>query len=73
MLQARRAAFFMILVVFLMLPLKAHAVIGADFAKKYGESPDIVHAIRAHHDDEKPESLAHLVAASDALQGQSLG
>ncbi len=52
----------------------SHAVIGADFAKKYGEAPDIVHAIRAHHDDEKPESvLAHLVAASDALSGARPG
>lgn len=52
----------------------SHAVIGADFAKKYGESPDVVHAIRAHHDDEKPESLlAHLVAASDALSGARPG
>ena len=52
----------------------SHAVTGADFAKKYGESPDIVHAIRAHHDDEKPESvLAHLVAASDALSGARPG
>ena len=42
----------------------SHAVIGADIAKKYGESPDVVHAIRSHHDDEKPETiLAHLVAA----------
>ncbi|MBT3586793.1 MAG: ribonuclease Y [Halobacteriovoraceae bacterium] len=52
----------------------SHAVIGADFAKKFGEAPDIVHAIRAHHDDEKPESiLAHIVAASDALSGARPG
>ena len=52
----------------------SHAVIGADFAKKYGEAPDIVHAIRAHHDDEKPQSvLAHLVAAADALSGARPG
>ena len=52
----------------------SHAVIGADFAKKYGEPADIVHAIRAHHDDEKPESvLAHLVAASDAISGARPG
>jgi ribonuclease Y len=52
----------------------SHAVIGADFAKRYGEAPDIVHAIRAHHDDEKPETiLAHLVAASDALSGARPG
>ncbi len=52
----------------------SHAVVGADLAKKYGESPDIVHAIRAHHDDEKPESiLAHLVTAADALSGARPG
>lgn len=52
----------------------SHAVIGADFAKKYGEPADVVHAIRAHHDDEKPESvLAHLVAAADALSGARPG
>lgn len=52
----------------------SHAVIGADFAKKYGESADVVHAIRAHHDDEKPESiLAHIVAASDAISGARPG
>jgi len=52
----------------------SHAVVGADFAKKYGESPEIVHAIRAHHDDEKPETvLAHLVAAADTLSGARPG
>ena len=52
----------------------SHAVAGADFARKFGESSDIVHAIRAHHDDEKPESvLAHIVAASDALSGARPG
>lgn len=48
----------------------SHAMIGADFLKKYGEAPDIVHAVRAHHEDVKPESiLAHLVMAGDALSG----
>ncbi len=52
----------------------SHAMIGANFAKKYGESPDIVHAIRAHHDDEKPETvLAHIVASADALSGARPG
>ncbi|MCY4643117.1 MAG: ribonuclease Y [Bacteriovoracales bacterium] len=52
----------------------SHAMTGADFARKFGEHPDIVHAIRAHHDDEKPESvLAHIVAASDALSGARPG
>lgn len=52
----------------------SHAVVGADFIKKYGESPDIVHAVRAHHEDVKPESiLAHLVMAADALSGARPG
>jgi ribonuclease Y len=51
-----------------------HAVIGADLAKKYGEKDHIVHAIRAHHDDEKPATvLAHLVAAGDAISGARPG
>ncbi|OFZ25974.1 MAG: ribonuclease Y [Bdellovibrionales bacterium RIFOXYB1_FULL_37_110] len=52
----------------------SHAVVGADFLKRFGESPDIIHAVRSHHDDEKPESvLAHLVAAADALSGARPG
>ena len=52
----------------------SHAVIGADLARKYGESPKIVHALAAHHEDEKPESiLAVLVQASDALSGARPG
>ncbi|MDH4467413.1 MAG: ribonuclease Y [Bacteriovoracaceae bacterium] len=48
----------------------SHAMVGADFLKKYGEAPDIVHAVRAHHEDVKPETLlAHLVMAADALSG----
>ena len=52
----------------------SHAVVGADFIKKYGEDPDIVHAVRAHHEDVKPETvLAHLVMAADALSGARPG
>jgi ribonuclease Y len=52
----------------------SHAVIGADLARKYGESPQIVHALAAHHEDEKPESiLAVLVQAADALSGARPG
>ncbi len=52
----------------------SHAVIGADLARKYGESPKIVHAILAHHEDEKPNSvLAVLVQAADALSGARPG
>ena len=52
----------------------SHAVIGADLARKYGESPKIVHAIMAHHEDEKPATvLAVLVQAADALSGARPG
>lgn len=52
----------------------SHAVNGGDLARKYGESPKIVHAIAAHHEDEKPDTvLAILVQASDALSGARPG
>jgi ribonuclease Y len=52
----------------------SHAVIGAEIARKYGEAPKIVHAIMAHHEDEKPNSvLAVLVQAADALSGARPG
>lgn len=52
----------------------SHAVIGADLARKYGESPKIVHSIGAHHEDEKPESVLDvLVQAADALSGARPG
>jgi len=52
----------------------SHAVIGAELARKYGESPKIVHAIMAHHEDEKPDSvLAVLVQDADALSGARPG
>lgn len=52
----------------------SHAVIGGDLARKYGENPKIVHAIAAHHEDEKPETiLAILVQAADALSGARPG
>ena len=45
-----------------------HAKIGADLAKRYGESPDIVNAIASHHEDEEPQTIyAVLVAAADAV------
>ncbi len=52
----------------------SHAMIGADLARKYGESPEIVHAIAAHHEEEKPSTvLAVLVQAADALSGARPG
>lgn len=52
----------------------SHAIIGADFAKKYGEDPRVVHAVAAHHEDVPQETaLAHLVDAADALSGARPG
>jgi ribonuclease Y len=51
-----------------------HAIAGADFAKKYGENEVICHAIRAHHDDEKPNSvLASIVQAANLLSNSRPG
>lgn len=45
-----------------------HAVIGADLARRYGERPEIVHAIEAHHADVEPSSVLDvLVQAADAI------
>jgi len=52
----------------------SHAIIGAELARKYGESPKIVNAIAAHHEEVKAETiLAPLVDAADALSGARPG
>jgi ribonuclease Y len=52
----------------------SHAAIGAEQAKRYGESPKIVNAIAAHHDEEPATSvLAVLVQAADALSAARPG
>jgi ribonuclease Y len=51
-----------------------HALIGADLAKKYGESNEVVHSIAAHHEEVPPGStLAILVQAADTLSGARPG
>jgi len=51
-----------------------HALIGAHFARQYGESPEIVHAIAAHHEDKPAETtLAILIQASDAISAARPG
>lgn len=51
-----------------------YAVVGAEMAKKYGESDDICHAIRAHHGEEKPNStLAWIVSAASVLSNARPG
>ena len=51
-----------------------HALIGADIAKKYNESQEIIHAIAAHHEDQRPSTaLAVLVQAADSISGARPG
>ena len=48
----------------------SHAIIGAEVARKYGESSDVVHAIEAHHNEVEPRTLeAVLTQAADAISG----
>jgi ribonucrease Y len=48
----------------------SHALIGADLARKYGESDEVVHAIEAHHNEVPPQTIeAVLTQASDACSG----
>jgi ribonuclease Y len=51
-----------------------HAAIGADFAKRFGESPRIVQAIATHHDDGRNNTiLGVLVQAADSLSAARPG
>ncbi len=51
-----------------------HVQIGADLAKKYKESADIVHAISAHHGDIEATTVeAVLVQAADAISAARPG
>lgn len=51
-----------------------HAQIGRDLARRYGESPAIVHAIAAHHAEEEPRTIiAVLVQAADAISAARPG
>ena len=52
----------------------SHAIIGAEIARKYGESAKIVNAIAAHHEEVRAETiLAPLVDAADAISGARPG
>jgi ribonucrease Y len=48
----------------------SHALIGADLARKYGESDEVAHAIEAHHNEVPPRTIAAvLTQAADACSG----
>jgi ribonuclease Y len=51
-----------------------HAKIGAELAKKYNESPEIVAAIEAHHEETQPQGFyAALAVAADAISAARPG
>jgi ribonucrease Y len=51
-----------------------HAKIGADLARKYGETEAVIHALEAHHQDIEANSvLAVLVQAADAISATRPG
>ncbi|OHE78465.1 MAG: ribonuclease Y [Verrucomicrobia bacterium RIFCSPLOWO2_12_FULL_64_8] len=46
----------------------SHALIGAEFVKRHGETPIVVNAVAAHHEEVKPETLyAGLVILADTV------
>ncbi len=52
----------------------SHAIVGADLARKYGEHPDVVHAIEAHHNEVEVRTVeAVLTQAADAISGSRPG
>jgi ribonuclease Y len=51
-----------------------HAALGAELARRYGESDLVINAIESHHEDVEPESMiAVLVQAGDAVSGARPG
>lgn len=52
----------------------SHHHISAEIARKYGLSEDVIHAIKAHHDDIEAKTVeAILVKAADAISGSRPG
>lgn len=51
-----------------------HAILGMEWAEKYGEKPDVCNAIGAHHDEiEMTSLLAPIIQVCDAISGARPG
>ncbi len=51
-----------------------HALIGGELARRYGEHPDVIHGIEAHHEDIEMKSVwPMLVQAADAVSAARPG
>lgn len=51
-----------------------HAIVGADFVKRYGESEPVVNGVASHHNDVPPVGpLGILVSAADAISASRPG
>ena len=52
----------------------SHAVTGGEFIKRYGETPIVVNAVEAHHEEVKPETVyAGLVILADTISATRPG
>jgi len=52
----------------------SHALIGADFIRRYGETTIVINAVAAHHEEVKPETVyAGLVILADAISASRPG
>jgi ribonuclease Y len=51
-----------------------HALVGGEFARKYGETEAVAHAMESHHNEVEPQTVeAVIVQAADALSGARPG